>query len=180
VIEVLDTDIDVPQLQKDMNLLLGSNSLWDRRQVSLTSITGEDDWDCSVGTITGLKKPERLYSVLNKSLQGTYMGDLIQKYNLFYRWRLLCVAPGQTYSVHRDALGPKLNKRIHIPIITNPGAFFCFYDRAPADCAVASVRFHNLLPGLVYELNTTGFHTAVNHGSESRYHIVGVRYEDVR
>ena len=163
-----------------MNLLLESNSLWDRRQVSLTSLAGADDWDCSVGFTMGLKKPERFYSVLNKSLQGTYMGDLIQQYKSFYRWRLMCVFPGQTYSVHRDAFPGKINKRIHIPITTNPGAFFCFYDQLPADGVVASVSFHSLIPGTVYEMNTSNYHTAVNHGNVSRYHIVGVRYEDIR
>jgi hypothetical protein len=180
MIEILDDHVDVSRLVLDLNQFLTTNDLWDKIQVSLTSIAGNNDWDCSTGSMLDLNRPERFYSTMNSALSGTYIADLLKKYKSFYRWRLLKVMPGCTYSVHQDTFPGKINKRIHIPVITNPHSYFCFYDAEPVDAGISTVKFYHLKPGTVYELNTSHYHTAVNYGETARYHIVGVRYEDIK
>ena len=41
-----------------------------------------------------------------------------------------------------------------------------------------NAKFYNLQPNNVYELNTTGYHTAINFSAEPRWHLVGVKYEN--
>lgn len=179
MIEILEQGIDVKRLQTEMEQLLTANNLRDKKQVSLTSVSGNDDWTCSIGRSSHLQKPEKSYCVVNKSLHGTYIEELLLKYKKFYRWRLLSVPPGDFYSVHSDAKdkGNLVNWRIHIPIITNSKAFFCYYGARPEDGVKTTVSFHHLKPGNVYKLNTSALHSAINYGNTPRYHIVGVKYE---
>jgi len=177
--ELLDTNIDVQRLNAAMEQLLSANDFWDRRQISLTSLTGNNDWDCSTGSLKDLPKPERMYSELNNELEGTYIAELISRYSKYYRWRLLHIPPGQCYSVHSDAFTPSINKRIHIPITTNKDSYFCYYSEKPADGLETKVTFHHMELGNVYEVNTSKLHSAVNYGKTPRYHIVGVRYAKV-
>jgi len=184
LIKKLDETVDVPRLTKELKTFLTEHQLQDALQISLTRETDDsgryrkDDWFCSVGRITELSLPEETYSTLNESLAGTYISELITTYNNFYRWRILSIPPNKTYTVHSDALSNKINKRIHIPVITNDQAFFCFYDKQPANGVTANVSFHHLDAGNIYEINTSGLHSAINYGTETRYHIVGVRYEE--
>lgn len=170
--------IDVARLQKDMEGIYGVNDLWGEPQVSLTSLNADDDWFCSVGSFGAqYRKPERMYSQVNKSLEGTYIAELIREYKRYYRWRILLVNPGQTYTVHSDAYGDRINKRIHIPIITNEDCYFCYYSEKVGDSIEATVKHHHMPLGGVYEVNTSNLHCAVNYGQTARYHMVGVRYE---
>ena len=107
------------------------------------------------------------------------MGELIKEYNKYYRWRLLHIPAGQCYSVHSDAYTSKINKRIHIPITTNPDAYFCYYGDKPADGLETTVKYHHMPLGSAYEVNTSQLHSAINYGKTSRYHMVGVRYAKV-
>jgi len=175
--KLLDTNIDIPRIVNDMEVFLGANNFWEERQLSLTSVTGENDWKCSIGSMTALPSSERMYSQLNKDLNGTYIAELITKYSQYYRWRLLHIPAGQCYSVHTDAYTGKTNKRIHIPITTNKDSYFCYYGDKPADGIETTVKFHHMELGNVYEVNTTKLHSAINYGKTSRYHMVGVRYE---
>lgn len=178
MIKVLDTTIDVSRLKTEVHELILKHNLQDRSQISLTSIAGDNDWDCSAGSLMNLPTSEDHYCVLNNALTGTYIAELLCKYKLFYRWRILIRQPRTTYTVHTDNLSANTtNKRLHIPVISNDLSFFCFYDRKPADGVVAAVKHHNMKPGKVYEVNTSLFHTAVNYGTSARYHIVGVAYE---
>jgi len=180
MMKVLDTTVDAGMLVKDLELFLSTYNLWDEKQISLTSISGNNDWDCTTGSMLDMPKPERYYSTLNDGLQNTYMGELIKKYKNYYRWRLLCVTPMSTYTIHHDTFENKINKRIHIPITTNEHAYFCFFDKEPSDGEEVKETYYNLKPGTVYEANTSILHTAINHGQTSRYHMVGVRYEDAQ
>lgn len=177
-ITVLKESIDVSMIRKDVEHLLNTYSLWQEMQISLTSINGNNDWNACNGSMSNLEYTEDQYCVLNDSLKNTIIGQLINEYNQFYRWRLLKLTPNKTYSVHSDAFERQINKRIHIPVISNDKSFFCFYDKKPSSGERCMVTHHHLLPGKIYEVDTTGFHTAVNYGSTDRYHIVGVRYEE--
>ena len=177
-IKILKDSIDVSMIRRDVENLLSTYDLWQEMQISLTSITGNDDWFACNGSMTNLEHTEDKYSILNKSLTNTVLGDIIREYSQFYRWRLLKLTPNKTYSVHSDGFKRQINKRIHIPVITNDRSFFCFYSSVPKTGQKCMVTHHHLQTGKIYELDTTGFHTAVNYGNTDRYHIVGVRYED--
>jgi len=114
--------------------------------------------------------------VINKSLRGTSVEDFISNYSEYYRWRLMTLEPKTTYSIHSDGLPGNKNLRLHLPLQTNSQSFLCFYDR-PVHSGSQLVHHYNLLVNNVYEVNTTGLHTAVNYGNNTRYHLVGVRYE---
>ena len=177
-ITVLKDNVNVSMLRKDIEHLLNTYNLWQEMQISLTSLDGNDNWNASNGSMSNLEYTEDRYCVLNHSLKNTILGEVINEYKQFYRWRLLKLSPNKTYSVHSDAFKMQINKRIHIPVISNDKSFFCFYDKIPNDGESCVVTHHYLEPGKIYEVNTTGFHTAVNYGNTDRYHIVGVRYEE--
>lgn len=178
-IKLIDTDIDHELLYTEVKDLLYVFNLEDQQQVSLTSITGDNDWECTVGKIHLLDKPEKFYRETNNSIKGTYIEQLINRYSSYYRWRLLRLAPRECYSIHTDSnTGDKLNVRLHIPVITNPESFMCFFQQPPESGKNATVWYEHLSAGNSYKVNTTGLHTAINHGPESRYHLVGVKYEN--
>ena len=177
LITVVDKDIDVARLATEVFSLITEHNLSEYQQISLTGLDGSNDWDANSGKIRDLLYPEEHYNVVNNALVGTYIAELIQRYSRFYRWRLLKLAPKQSYSVHRDGI-ERYNFRLHIPVVTNDEALFSFYSTRPANKVRANVYFEQLALGNSYEVNTSGFHTAVNYGANDRYHMVGVRYED--
>lgn len=178
-IKQIHTDIDHQALWAELQIFLGKHDLWGQQQVSLTSVGGNDDWDCSVGKIHNLTHPERYYSTINSSLIGTYLESLLKRYPDYYRWRLLRLDSRSCYSIHSDRnAGNKVNVRLHIPVVTNKNAFLCFYNEYPVTGEFNNVKYEHLLAGSSYRVNTTGLHTAINHGTEYRYHIVGVKYEN--
>jgi hypothetical protein len=180
LVQLLDRDIDHQQLWADVQHLLNTHSLWDHDQVSLTSIAGDDDWQCSVGRLVDLPRHERFYSTINRFLSDTYLAECIGRYRHYYRWRLMRIQPKRTYSIHSDNLNPQtINLRIHIPVITNPDCWMYFYQCRPQHGQSQSVSFYHLQAGCSYEANTTGLHCAMNHGATDRYHMVGVRYQNV-
>ena len=72
LVNKIDTDIDYKSIWDEVyNILLTKPQLKDLDQISLTSVSGDDDWTCSVGRIANLDHPERFYSTINKSLAFT-------------------------------------------------------------------------------------------------------------
>jgi anthranilate/para-aminobenzoate synthase component I len=169
--------VDSERLQNEVHALLIRLDAFNVDQLSLTSSTGEDNWDESVGRMTDLKFPEKYYRQINESLNDTYIHELTESYPDFYRWRLLRLDPKATYTVHKDSLNNKTNIRLHIPVWTNTDALLCFYDRKPDHRKQTRATHYHLEEGKVYEVNTSDWHTAVNYGEAPRYHIVGVKYE---
>jgi hypothetical protein len=179
-VKLIKENFDPSEIQKDIDKFLTELDLWHHDQISLTSHTGKNDWQCSVGKIFDLEYPEHIYSKINNYFKNTSIEKLIFEYKDYYRWRLMKINPRSIYTIHRDgtASDDVKNLRIHIPVITNDHAYLMFYDKHPKDNNSVNVTYHNLKAGNIYEINTTNFHTAVNHGSEPRWHIVGVRYEN--
>jgi hypothetical protein len=178
-VEIIDTDIDTGLLANELLALYTQNNFDNNPQISLQSVDGNDDWYCSIGRIKDCDYPEHYYSVINKSLKGTYIEKCINRYPDYYRWRCLLLNSRQTYSIHTDALfANKDNFRLHIPVISNKESFLCFYDSYPKSGYDVLVRYEHLEVGNSYRVNTTGLHTAVNHGTDVRIHLVGVKYEN--
>jgi hypothetical protein len=100
------------------------------------------------------------YSQFVPAFEHTYFKHVfgeMSKVMTLGRMRLLKTKPRTTLSWHRDP-----EPRIHIPIITNPGAIMIINNHCthmPAD-------------GSVYFTDTRGYHTAVNGGEEERVHLV--------
>lgn len=176
-ITLLDSDINSKAIWDELYPILVEHNLHHQQQVSLTSLNG-DSWIESVGRLSDLDHPEKYYSTVHYALKNTLTEQLILRYKSFYRWRLLCIPPKQTYSIHRDSLNPKLkNIRIHIPLVTNDDAFMCFLDTMPENGSTSNVKYYNLKENNSYLADTSDLHTAVNYGKTHRYHIVGVKYE---
>lgn len=172
-VEYLHDFDQIPQLKSELFKLVEKlNQNVTPWQIAITSLDGNDDWRATWRK--HLKYNERYYSTLNKSLQGTIFEKIVQQYSNYYRWRLLNVKGNKTYTVHED--GPQ-NKRIHIPITTNDQCFLCFYDNIPAHESINKVYHYHLEVGKVYEIDSSGYHTAVNYGDEDRWHLVGVRQD---
>lgn len=176
-VTLVDTDIDTELLSDEIMAVIKDYELENDSQISVTSISGDDDWFCSVGKIWNLSQPERFYSKLNKSFKGGYVEELLSRYKKYYRWRLMKLEPRHTYSVHADGDGKQSNIRLHIPIITNHHSYLCFFNERVRPGKDIKVRYEQLEAGNSYEVNTTRLHTAVNYGVTDRYHLVGVRYE---
>lgn len=155
--------------------VIDDHNLQDAKQISLTSIDGNDDWTCSIGSILDLPYKEKFYSKINKSLEGTNIYNLIQENKQYYRWRAMKVPPHGTYTIHKDGKSTITNIRCHIPVVTNDQAYMIFFGEDKNNLNPSLYHFDC---GKIYEVNTTHYHSALNFGSEDRWHIIGVKYED--
>ena len=103
---------------------------------------------------------EEKYSDFVKLFEDTYFREiydtLISRFRLG-RIRLLWKLPRTTLSWHRDP-----EPRLHMPIITNPGAHM----------VIEEVSHHMPADGSVWITNNTRYHTAFNGGEEDRVHLV--------
>ncbi|MEK9668301.1 MAG: aspartyl/asparaginyl beta-hydroxylase domain-containing protein [Deltaproteobacteria bacterium] len=103
---------------------------------------------------------EKKYSEFVKLFEDTYFKEiydtLISRYQLG-RIRLLWKLPRTTLSWHRDP-----EPRLHIPIITNPGAHM----------VIEEINHHMPADGSVWITNNTRYHNAFNGGEEDRVHLV--------
>ena len=103
---------------------------------------------------------ETQYTEFIEKYKGTYFEEiyniLAEKY-VIGRFRLLLLEPRTSLSWHRDP-----EPRLHIPVITNPGAHLVIDDtlkHLPAD-------------GHVWFTDTRQYHTVFNGGEENRIHLV--------
>ncbi len=103
---------------------------------------------------------EGAFSEFNPQFKGTYFEtvhrELARRFPIG-RMRILSKGLYNCNSWHRDP-----EPRLHIPLITNPGALFIVNHHVthlPAD-------------GSVYFTDTRGYHTALNGGGHHRVHLV--------
>lgn len=111
---------------------------------------------------------EDAYRVFEPLLMDTYFKNvydvLSQHYNLG-RVRILKLDSRTSLSYHRDP-----EARLHVPIITNPGALMIVDEKA----------YHMHADGGVYYVDTTKYHTALNGGNEPRIHLVATILDENR
>ena len=103
---------------------------------------------------------EDAYRVFEPLLMNTYFKnvyDLLSQHFRLGRVRILKLDSRSSLSYHRDP-----EARLHIPIITNPGALMIVDKNA----------YHMKATGAVYYVNTTKYHTALNGGNQPRVHLV--------
>lgn len=103
---------------------------------------------------------EEAYKIFEPLLMNSYIKNvydvLSQHYNMG-RVRILRLDSRTSLSYHRDP-----EARLHIPIITNPGALMIVEEEA----------HHMKADGSVYYVDTTKYHTALNGGNQPRIHLV--------
>jgi hypothetical protein len=103
---------------------------------------------------------EEAYKVFEPLLMGTYFKNVYDTLSEHYklgRVRILRLDSRTSLSYHRDP-----EARLHIPIITNPGALMI----------VEKDAYHMRATGGVYYMDTTKYHSALNGGNDPRVHLV--------
>ena len=148
--------ICLTQIPGDPNSITGGNIrglFWTRPDSTGKEVQRENPID------------ESQYTEFVKLFEDTYFKEvydtLIPNYKLG-RVRLLWKMPRTTLSWHRDP-----ERRLHIPIVTNPGALMIIDDEVkhmPAD-------------GKVWITDITKYHNAFNGGEEDRVHLVATVIE---
>ena len=143
--------ICLTQIPGDPNSITGGNVrglYWTRPDSTGVEVMREERID------------ETKYSEFVKLFEDTYFKevyDTLQKKYKLGRVRVLWKLPRTTLSWHRDP-----EPRLHIPIITNPGAIMVIDKEArhmPAD-------------GSVWVVDNTKYHNFFNGGEEDRIHLV--------
>ena len=142
-------------------------------QFAITSKLGDNNFTEGAGSHIDANE----FNTLNTYFTDSVISKLVEEYPKYVRWRILCMPPRRTYSVHRDGSKGQRNLRLHIPVVTNPESFLVFYEYRPIGNGAQRIEHHNLEVGEIYEVDTTGFHTAVNyHPKQERIHIVAERF----
>ena len=103
---------------------------------------------------------ESAYSEFIKDYENTYFKEVFDVLSSKYKlgsFLMIRRPPRSTLSWHRDP-----EPRLHIPIITNPGAIM----------VVDHVAKHMPADGSVWITNNTKYHNAFNGGEENRIHLV--------
>ena len=103
---------------------------------------------------------ETAYKVFEPLLMDSYFKnvyDVLSRHFTLGRVRILKLNPRTCLSYHRDP-----ENRLHIPIITNPGALM----------VVNNECLHMKADGDVYQMKTMQYHTALNGGDIERIHLV--------
>ena len=71
-INKLSIQIDQKQILDDVEFILEQTPLWPNQQISLTSVTGNDDWDCSIGKIADLQHKESDFTVIENWIKHEF------------------------------------------------------------------------------------------------------------
>lgn len=125
--------------------------------------------------IEGNRDPENFYAnpawLVWKNLLMPVIEQAIRPYDFkapqFPKAMLARLAAGHNIDLHRDGGGSNvLTHKIHVPLITNPGAYFLSEDS----------QFH-LEAGQAYEVNNIRPHGGINRGDADRIHLIFEVYE---
>ena len=176
-----DIIFDINKLQNAYNQVLkrknfsGVNGISNFSAISLTQIPGDPEsikgnkargifWtkpnSSGKETSRDVRIDESAYSEFIDEYKDTYFKevyDVLSKRFKLGRIRILLKEPRSTLSWHRDP-----EPRLHVPIITNPGAIM----------VVDNIAKHLPADGSVWITNNTKYHNAFNGGEEDRVHLV--------
>lgn len=164
-VKVIDSRVvrQSPLGEKDINAICLTQIPGDPNSITGGNVRGLY-WTRPDSTGVEVMREERIdetkYSEFVKLFEDTYFKevyDTLQKKYKLGRVRVLWKLPRTTLSWHRDP-----EPRLHIPIITNPGAIMVVDKEAchmPAD-------------GSVWVVDNTKYHNFFNGGEEDRIHFV--------
>ena len=178
--EVPNIKFDISKLKLDLKKILKKNffntlGITNFGAIPLNQIPGDKDsieghnvrgtyWtlpnESGKEEVRDIPVDETKYTQLVPDFQNTYFEEVyntLRKRFKLGRIRILLKQPRSTLSWHRDP-----EPRLHIPIITNPGAIM----------VVDHVAKHMPADGSVWVTNNTKYHNAFNGGEENRVHLV--------
>ena len=178
--EVPNIKFDISKLKLDLKKILKKNffntlGITNFGAIPLNQIPGDKDsieghnvrgtyWtlpnESGKEEVRDIPVDETKYTQLVPDFQNTYFEEVyntLRKRFKLGRIRILLKQPRSTLSWHRDP-----EPRLHIPIITNPGAIM----------VVDHVAKHMPADGSVWVTNNTKYHNAFNGGEENRIHLV--------
>ena len=174
VICIQENTVDVKRLQKEVNVIRREHG--GEIQVCLNNNGTDND----VTSGNGKSHSPQTYTHLNSMFEGTYMAELISQFPEYFRWRIMCIKPKSTYSIHADHyfMEKFYNIRVHIPVVTNPDSYLVFFDNELGTQGKETIEYYNLQAGNVYKANTSRLHTAFNFNEDfERIHIVGETFQ---
>ena len=135
---------------------------YDQNQVAITSFDGKNVLVDNKFNEDYKRIPEVDLNLMNEWFKDTYVAEVIDKINESYnttKWRFMKLTPERrAYSYHKDE-----TRRLHIPLLTNDECFFI----------IEKQLYEMNQPGVLYEMDTTQHHTALNLGWTDRVHMVG-------
>ena len=108
---------------------------------------------------------ENAYTELCKPFKNTYVEEIYEYIKTRWkigRFRFLMKPPRSCLSWHRDP-----EKRLHIPLITNPGCRMVIEEES----------FHMPADGSIYITDNTKYHNFFNGGEIDRIHLVATLLE---
>ena len=175
MMEIIDSKFNIPVLQDDLSKLLDRVPVDKNSQICLMHRENCNDpyyFGCGslvrhdpLGEQVSFEKlrtvvQEEEFSIFNEDLKYTYFQTVyneISKHFNIARLRVMLLKEKSCLSWHRD-----VDRRLHIPIVTNDKCRFVVEDNAfflPAD-------------GSMYVIDTTKYHTVFNGSNEIRIHLV--------
>ena len=161
VLNICDWHEDHNQIGITHSLDHNTAGAWYDATGSLTYSWGKDAFD-GKGNLRAVERTRsesdfsKFVQEFNSTIWRNVYDDLSKRYKLG-RVRLMRSRPKSCLSWHVDN-----EMRLHIPLITNPGARLVIEDHAN----------HLIADGSVYLADTTKFHTAFNAGLQHRIHLV--------
>ena len=171
VICIQENTVDIDRLKSEVAVIRREHG--GNNQISINNNGRDNDF---VGGNNRSKVPWT-FTHLNSRFKDTYISELISEFPEYFRWRIMCIKPKSTYSIHADHYNMEekyYNIRIHIPVFSNTQSFLMFFEKELEDQGREMVEYYNLKEGNIYQANTSRLHTAFNFDQErERIHIVG-------
>jgi len=135
---------------------------YDQNQIAITSFDGKNVMVDNKFNEDYKRIPEIDLNLMNEWFKDTYVEEVIHTINKTYnttKWRFMRLSSERrAYSYHKDE-----TKRLHIPLLTNDECMFI----------IEKQLYEMNQPGVLYEMDTTQYHTALNLGWTDRVHMVG-------
>jgi len=139
---------------------------YDQNQIAITSFDGKNVMVDNKFNEDYKRIPEIDLNLMNEWFKDTYVEEVIHTINKTYnttKWRFMRLSSERrAYSYHKDE-----TKRLHIPLLTNDECMFI----------IEKQLYEMNQPGVLYEMDTTQYHTALNLGWTDRVHMVGAYSE---
>jgi len=136
--------------------------MYDQNQIAITSFDGKNVMVDNKFNEDYKRIPEVDLNLMNEWFKNSYVEEVINIINETYnttKWRFMRLSSERrAYSYHKDE-----TKRLHIPLLTNDECMFI----------IEKQLYEMNQPGVLYEMDTTQYHTALNLGWTDRVHMVG-------
>lgn len=165
---------DLPKINKDIQQIILLDPIFDQvtyKKMCQISLRKSETWFDGIGSLYDYEQRKFTrgtadFSEPSPKLKGSYLEEVINRVEQqaqldsvrVGRIRIMKMLPKTCYTLHTD---PE-EFRYHIPLRTNPGAFFVVDNKV---CRMD-------IPGQLFRFKTNAEHTAVNASTAERIHIV--------